>query len=521
MQGEVILAHDMGTTGNKASLYNLEGKLLQSCYHSYDTHYPRPTWVEQAPDDWWKAFIRSTKEVLATSRVNPSRVLGLSFSGQMMAGIPVDREGNVLQETTMIWADHRSQSQADFIKKNVGWEKFYRATGSGMEIPLYPIAKILWLKENEPEIYKKIYKFLGVKDLLILRLTGRFVTDYSDASNTGLLDIQRKSWASDILTPLGIDEDKLCDQVLPSTTIVGKVGKEVCKETGLREGTPIILGGGDVASAALGAGVIKEGSAYNYIGSASWLAVASSRPLFDEKMRPFTLCHVVPDMYVVQLAMFSAGVVYEWVRDQICRMESSNAKDHSKDPFDLMNQEAACSPPGANGLLFLPNLRPGGAPHNDLNDHGALLGLALAHKREDILRAVLEGITFNIRLMCEAMEKQIGVPFKELRLIGGGSKSTLWREIEANILNKPIVTLSAQQEANSMGAAITAGVALGVFESFEKATERYIKTRETTKPDESTQEVYQRQFPVFTQAYYSLVSVNNDLSRLARGYRGE
>jgi len=513
--GDLILAHDLGTTGNKASLYDLSGDLVGSYYHPYETVYPRPGWVEQNPDDWWEAFVISTKNVITSAKVEPSRILGLSFSGHMMAGIPVDREGEVLQERVFLWADHRSLTQAEFIKERVGWENFYHRTGGGMEIALYPIAKILWLKENDPETYNRTYKFLGTKDLLMHRLTGRFVTDFSDASNTGLLDLQQKAWAKDLLAEVGVDDTKLPDEILPSNTCVGTVQKQVSQATGLKEGTPVILGGGDVACAALGAGVIEEGSVYNYIGSASWLAVASSRPVFDDRMRPFTLCHVVPNMYVVQLATFSAGVVYAWIRDQICWLEGASAERFGQSAFDWMNQEASTSVPGANGLIFLPNLRPGGAPHNDLKARGALLGLTLAHKRSDVLRAALEGITFNIRLLCEALEKQLGASFQEIRMIGGGSKSALWRDIEASILNKKIATLSAQQEANSLGAAITAGVTLGVFQSFEKAAKQFIKVREITPPNEEMHGVYDRQFSLFNRAYASLASINEALAEMA------
>jgi xylulokinase len=343
------------------------------------------------------------------------------------------------------------------------------------------------------------------------------VTDYSDASNTALLDIHSKKWAVDLIQEVGIELDKLSDEVLPSHTVVGKITRKAAEETGLLEGTPVILGGGDVACAALGAGVIQEGFAYNYIGSASWLAIASQKPVFDELMRPFTLCHVVPDMYVVQLAMFSAGVVFEWIRDQICWLESSYAKQVGLDTYDILTQEASGSPAGANGLIFLPNLRPGGAPHNNLNDTGALLGLTLAHKRADIIRAVLEGITFNIRLMSEAMEKQVGTPFVELRMIGGGSKSALWRDIEANILNRRILTLSAHQEANSLGASIIAGVALGLYESFAEGVKQYVKQRESVEPKEATAKIYQQKFPLFNNAYSALRSVNDEINHLKNG----
>jgi xylulokinase len=511
----LILAHDLGTTGNKACLYDLSGKLIGSYYHPYETFYPRPGCVEQNPDDWWEAFVVSTKEVISSAKINPSRIIGISFSGHMMAAIPIDGEGRVLQEKVFLWADHRSQTQAEFIRERVEWENFYHRTGGGMEIALYPVAKILWLKENEPETYNHTYKFLGTKDLLMHRLTGRFCTDLSDASNTGLLDLERKTWATDMVAEMGIDHTKLPDEILPSNTRVGTIGREVSRETGLKEGTPVILGGGDVSCAALGAGVVEEGSVYNYIGSASWLAMASSRPVFDDQMRPFTLCHVVPNMYVVQLATFSAGVVYAWVRDQICWLEVAGAERLGQNPFDWMSQEAATSVPGSHGLIFLPDLRPGGAPHNDLKARGALLGLTLAHKREDILRAALEGITFNIRLLCEALEKQRGTAFQEIRMIGGGSKSALWREIEASILNKRIATLSAQQEANSLGAAIIAGVALGVFESFEKAAQDFIEVKGITHPKDNMREVYDRQFLLFNKAYESLVPVNEAFAEIA------
>ncbi len=514
MQGQCILAHDLGTTGNKASLYRPDGELIKSCYHPYPTCYPQSGWVEQCPDDWWAALVLSTQEVLSASQVTPSQILGLSISGQMMAGIPIDREGNVLQKDVMIWCDYRSGQQAQVIKEKIGWRAFYQKTGAGMEIPLYPIAKLLWIKENLPEVYKKAHKFLGAKDILIQRLTGRFVTDYSDASNTAMLDIHSKNWAVDLIREVGIEVNKLSDEVLPSHTVVGEVHKKAAEATGLLEGTPVILGGGDVACAALGAGVIQEGSAYNYIGSASWLAIASHKPIFDEQMRPFTLCHVVPDRYVVQLAMFSAGVVFEWFRDQICHLESSYAKHRCLDAYDLMTQEASCSPAGANGLIFLPNLRPGGAPHNNLNDKGALLGLTLAHKREDVLRAVLEGITYNIRMMSEAMEKQVGTPFVELRMIGGGSKSALWREIEANVLNRKILTLSAHQEANSLGAAIIAGVALGLYKSFDEGVKLYVKQREIVEPKEELSKIYQQKYPLFNNAYSALRPVNDEINRM-------
>jgi xylulokinase len=305
----------------------------------------------------------------------------------------------------------------------VGWERFYKTTGGGLELALYPAAKILWLKEHEPKLYTKTYKFIGTKDLIVHWLTGRISTDFSDASNTGLFDIQSRRWASDLIRALGIEEEKLPEDVLPSTTIVGEVCAEASHETGLAQGIPVVLGGGDVPCAAVGAGVVTENSIYNNIGSASWVAVATRKPIFDLKMRPFTLCHLVPNMYVTQLATYSAGVVYSWFRDQICQTEASRAEELGSSPF----------------------------------------------------RAVLEGITVNICLLCRALEQQIGTEFSEIRMIGGGAKSSLWRSIAASILNKDVLSLSAQQEANSLGAAMTACVGIGIFDQFDDAAREFIR----------------------------------------------
>jgi len=516
---DVILAHDFGTTGNKAVLFDAEGNRLASHYSPYETTYPQAGWAEQKPDDWKHAFRQSTRSVLSSARVRPKQIAAVSFSGHMLGCVPVDAQGNVLRKTVFLWADCRSQQQAEFINETIGWDTFYRTTGGGLELALYPAAKILWLKEHEPEVYAETYKFIGTKDLLVHWLTGSFATDYSDASNTGLFDIRRRVWADELVRALGLDMKKLPEEVLPSTKVVGQVTPQAARETGLAEGIPVVMGGGDVPCAAVGAGVVKEGTIYNYIGSASWVAMATQRPIFDNKMRPFTLCHLVPDMYVSQLATYSAGVVYGWFRDQICQLEAARAEETNQIAFDLMDQEAACSQPGARGLLFLPHLRPGGAPFHDLDARGALFGLTLAHTRADVIRAVLEGITINIRLVCEALERQAGSPFSQIRMVGGGAKSRLWRDIAASVLNKEVLSLSAQQEANSLGAAIIACIGIGIFDQFDDAAQRFIRVEETTLPDKNAQVVYDALFQLFQTAYKHASNVHGLLKRLSEPQR--
>ena len=508
---DVVLAHDLGTTGNKATLFTPEGELLAAHYLPYPTEYPKPGWVEQDPDDWKRAFINSTKAVLEKGRVHPKDLAAITFSGHMLGCIPVGRDGTLLRKKAILWPDHRSEDQAKLIEERIGWEEFYRRTGGGLELALYPAAKLLWLKENEPELYRQTYVFLGTKDLLVHWLTGRFVTDYSDASNTGLLDLTDRRWADDYIEILGLEREKLPEEILPSAEVVGRVSQEAADETGLAPGTPVVLGGGDVPCAAVGAGVVTEGSAYNYIGSASWVAVAGTKGVFDPKMRPFTLCHLVPGMYVSQLATYSAGVVHEWFKEHICVAEVRDAERRGISPYDLMDEAAAGSPAGANGLIFLPYMRPGGAPFHDLNARAALLGLELRHTRADVLRAVLEGISLNIGLVCNALEKGTGSPFNELRAIGGGAKSRVWLEILASVLEKRITTLTTSQEANCLGAAMTAYVALGRYDGFQQAASGMITVAEQIDPDPASVPVYKSLRRLFPKAYEQVSSIHASL----------
>ena len=507
----VILSHDLGTSGDKASLYDEKGKLLATAYLPYKSYYPNPDWVEQNPEEWWGAVCQSTKKVIEESGIKNTQIAGVSFSGQMMTLLPVSKDGRILMDRVIIWADSRSTKEGKFIEEQIGWKNFYHTTGAGMAIPLYAIAKVLWIKKNLPDVYKNTHKFLGIKDAMIQRLTGCFCTDYSEASNTGLLDINERCWSREIIDAVGLDFDKLPEDIHNSTDMVGHVTAGAAAATGLAEGTPVITGGGDVSCAALGAGVVSEGNAYNCLGTASWFAVAVKGPMFDDAMRPFTLCHVIPDTYVVQLAMFSAGVAHSWVKDNLCDAEAEIAKKAGCHVYDIYNSKAAKVSAGSNGVLFLPNLLPGGAPHNNLDDRGAFVGLKLSNTKDDMLRAVMEGVSFNIRLMCEAIEKQTGLEFEHVNFIGGGAKSALWSSIQANIMGKEIRTLELQQEANSLGAAILAGIGLGIFSDFNKAVKEFVKTSEVYKPNVEQMAVYNELYPIFTEVYDTLVPANTKL----------
>ena len=318
---------------------------------------------------------------------------------------------------------------------------------------------------------------------MVQRLTGNFCTDFSEASNNGLFDIRKKCWSREIVDGIGLDFNKLPDHISNSTDIVGYITAQAAEATGLAEGTPVVIGGGDVPCAALGAGIVSEGNAYNCLGTASWFAVAASKPMLDNIMRPFTLCHVIPNIYVVQLATFSAGAAHEWIAHNICDAEAIVAREQEVSLYDLYDKKVEKVPAGSNGIIFLPNMRPGGAPHNNLDDRELLL-LVLNYQIVKMIcfEAVLEGVSFNIRIMCEAIEKQLGLKFDHVNFVGGGAKSTVWSDIQANVMNKEFRTLEFQQEANSLGAAILAGIGLGIFPDFSKAIQEFIKVKNIYKP---------------------------------------
>jgi len=508
-----ILVHDLGTTGNKAGIFDEEGKLLASSYYSYQTYYPQPLYVEQSPNDWWKAICLSTKEVLTKAKISAEDIACISFSGQMMGAIPVDREGNLLRERVWIWADARSKKQAqEIIKRLGGMRKFYEITGLGHIPECNSLPKIVWMKEKEPDLYKKTYKFLQAKDYVICKLTGVFGTDYSDASNTGLLDIKKRKYSDEILDVAGISRDKL-PQIHDSVEIAGDLTSRAAQEIGLKSGTPVVFGGGDVPCASAGAGVLKEGICYIYIGSAAWMGVFSAEPLFDLKTKLCCFAHVVPGVYTPHHTAYSGGICYQWFKNICCEVEAEAAQKSRVDVYDILNLKAKAIPPGSDNLLFLPYMRGGGAPYHNPNARGAFVGLNLAHKKEHLIRSIMEGVALNQRIILGLFEDQ-GIKIDEVRVIGGGSKGRLWPQIIADVLNRPVSLTALTQEANSLGAAMVGGIGVGMFKDFSVA-DKMIKVVSIQEPQVKAHEKYEKIYPIFNQAYKGLIPVFDQLAEHA------
>ena len=348
MRSKLILAHDIGTSGNKATLMNEYGEIVASETYSYSTFYEKENWVEQDPNDWWNAVCHTTRSLIKQIGIDSKNIAGVTFSGQMMGVVAVDKNVNALMRA-IIWADTRAEKDVDKILENHSLEELYRLTGNRISAN-YSAAKIRWLKLNDEEKYRKTYKFLQAKDFLIAKLTGVFATDYSDASGTNLLDIHEKKWSPELLKIFDIEEDKL-PKILPSTEVAGTVHKRAAEETGLAEGTPVVMGGADGSCAALGAGVLKKGDMFNYIGSSSWISSASDRPLFDPEMRTFNFLHLDERYYIPTGTMQAAGATLEWIKNQLYSHENI-----VENLYQQMNEDASRSTIGSNGLIFLPYL---------------------------------------------------------------------------------------------------------------------------------------------------------------------
>lgn len=507
---QFILAHDLGTTGNKASLYDSEGKLLGSNLSEYDTFFEHASWAEQNPEDWWQAVCNSTKQLLEQTHIQKKDIACIVFSGQMMGCVPLDKHAKPLRNA-LIWADQRSVQQEQWLSERITPEKVYRITGHPLSAS-YSLCKILWLREHQPELYRDTFKFVHAKDAIVARLTGNFVTDPSDASGMNLYDLGKGTWSAEMIEAAGLEPNKLPD-LQPSTAVVGEVLPTIANELGLAPGTPVVIGGGDGCCAATGAGVIKEGRAYNYLGSSSWIALATDKPIYDPTMRTFTWAHLIPDMFSPCGTMQAAGASYAWARNELATLETQLAKEQNVSSYELMNGVAETSPIGAKGLLYLPYLLGERSPRWNSKARAAFIGLDIRHTRADMIRSVLEGITMNLRIILDAFTSQ-GATIDTMRVIGGGAKGKLWNQIMADIYGVPVQRLAVLEEATSMGAAVAGGVGVGLYKDFS-IVEKMNPIVSTVEPNPAAKETYNKLLKVFDATYKALEPVYEQLSELS------
>lgn len=492
-----LIAHDLGTSSDKASLFSTDGQLISSHTVPYEVRFFQKNCAEQDPEDWWEAVCLATRKI--TENVNPEDVLAISFSSQMQACVVVDGQGRHLRPA-MIWADLRSEEQAAVLAGRVGEDRMYEINGHRIS-PSYSIEKLMWIRDREPQIYDRTYKMLLAKDYIICRLTGQFVTDYSEASGTDAFDLRELKWSQEILEAAGIPVDKL-PELYASTDVIGALLPEAAAALGLTEKTRVVCGGGDGPCSALGAGSIKEGQMFLSFGTSAWIAGTSGRVELDSGKTLIGFGHVASGKYMPCGTMQAAGSAYSYIRKALCATEEQEAKVHGGSVYDRMNELVLQSPPGARGLIFLPYLLGERSPRWNPDTSGSFLGIRMEHERCDYVRAVLEGIAMNLDLILKAHREHTEI--SELILTGGGAKGDVLAQILADVLGVTLRRLDHVETATSIAAAVIAGVGVGVFEDFT-VVDRFVKVEKIFRPREEYREIYEQRKKLFDAGYRCLL----------------
>lgn len=492
----LILAHDLGTSGNKACLFDVDGKLLDSAYETYETYYPQAGYAEQDPNDWWEAVKKSTKGVLEKQKILPEEVVAISFSAQSLGCVPIDQDGNCLRDKTLIWMDGRAVEESQSIIKSFGNRRHYETTGNSFDLSLYPCSKIVWLMKHEPELYADTYKFIGTKEYIIGKLTGVVgITDYSEAGMSGLFNLREHHYESELLAITNIDQEKLCEPV-KNTTIVGPVLETVAEELGLSAETKVVLGTLDNLACAIGAGCMNQGTFVTTLGTAGWIGVNHSEPIMSDDFKA-NVMYVGDDVYHTSMHSHSACVTYDWV--------VSNMVSNKSGQFEELESMAKGIEPGAEGLFFMPSFLSGNTIYSSPYLAGAFLGLRLHHTQSHLVRAALEGVGFDLMMGMEFFESMGNRP-SEVRLIGGGAKNNLWRQILADMFDATMTLPNNMQHIGAMGAAMIAGVGVGVIKDFSRI-DGIINPSDPMEPKKEETEIYRNLLPAYKACYEQLMPV--------------
>ncbi|MGE0481772.1 MAG: xylulokinase [Phycisphaerae bacterium] len=489
----LFLGLDIGTTGAKALLIDAAGRVVSEALDEYALHTPRPLWSEQAPADWWRGACAAIRRVLATPGVDADAVAAVGPTGQMHGLVLLDARGDVLRPA-ILWNDQRTADECAEITRRVGPDRVLQFTGNPV-LPGFTAPKLLWVQRNEPDVYARVAHILLPKDYVRYRLSLELYSDVADSSGTALFDVGARRWSREMCAALDLPAAWL-PQVVESPVVCARVSASAAGETGLRAGTPIVGGAGDQAAQAVGAGIVDEGLISATIGTSGVVFAASRSYRVEPQGRLHAFCHAVPGMWHLMGVMLSAGGSLRWYRDALCELEVQQAARDGRDVYDLLCEQAAAASPGCEGLIFLPYLSGERTPHADPAARGVFFGLTLRHTKAHLTRAVIEGVSFGLRDSLELL-RALGVTADEIHVSGGGARSTLWRQILADLFNTPIVTSTVSQGA-AYGAALLAAVGAGAFADVP-ATARAASTRAGGPAGERISPSVNR--PIYEKAY--------------------
>ena len=493
------LGLDVGTSGTKVLLVTETGQVVASDTQGYPLSTPRPQWAEQDPEDWWQGAVKATQNVLAKAGVRGEEIAGIGLSGQMHGSVFLDKDNQVLRPA-LLWCDQRTQAECDWITERVGRENLVKYISNPV-LTGFTAPKIVWLRNHERESYDKTVKVLLPKDYIRFKLTGVHATEVSDASGTALFNVAHRQWSREVLDAAEIPYS-LMPECAESIEVTGKVHAEAAALTGLAVGTPVAGGGSDNAAGAVGSGVVETGLVSSTIGTSGVVFAYSDTPATDPKLRVHTFCHAVPGKWHLMGVSLSAGGSLRWLADTFFQPEGVVGRTTGTDRYTLMTDGAARVPAGAEGLIFLPYLTGERTPYPDADARGTFFGMTLRHQRQHFTRAVLEGVAFALNDTFQIF-RELGISITEVRAGGGGSKSALWRQIQADITGQPHSTLSVD-EGPALGAALLAAVGTGAYSSVADACRAAIETAGVTEPNQAANALYQKYYGVYQALYPAL-----------------
>ena len=489
MADRFLMGIDIGTQSTRAALISLDGRVVISASTSQEMHAPRFGWAEQDPQIWWDTTVNNIQEVFSNSEISPTQVLAIGVSGQMHGTVPIDSQGNLLAQRVQLWCDKRPAQLVEEFAARPETSEAYRISGNP------PVAswlgfKILWEKVNRPDIYNQTSKFLLPKDYINYQLTGVAATDYSEASGAFLMDARTEDWSDELVGLLGLDLDKL-PEIHPSAHVIGNVSPQAAALTGIQEGTPVVAGGGDMLCMLLAAGITSPGVVSDVTGTSGIISAYTTEPILD--LRLMNLHHVMPGWIPFGI-IDSGGGALKWFKDSLCHTEISQAQEMGVEVYEILNEMAEKVEPGSEGLLFFPYLigeRTLGTPYA----RGVFFGLTPRTGKGTMVRAIMEGITFELRRTLEIIESA-GYPAEVVYHNGGGANSDLWNQIKADIYQKKVQTFESS-EGGILGSAILAGVGAGVYPDPAAGAEKCLRVAKTFLPRSETKDYYNALFDLF------------------------
>lgn len=492
-----IIAHDVGTSGNKAVLVDTDGFVHGKCLEPYSPCYPNPGWAEQDPAELWKAVAKTTRLLLEKTSTSPSDILCITFATQMLGIIPMSSE-NVPLRPAIIWLDNRAGRQADRIMKKFIHARLFALIAGAELCGKDGLPKLLWLKEEETDTYKKMRCFLDISGYLLYRSTGNMVMEVTEGSVFGI-DLKKQTWLESIIRYIGLDTDKF-PPLVRSVDEVGVLTPEAAQELGLLQGTPVIAGAGDAPSAAVGSGAVGEGDGHIYLGVSGWVGVVTER-MPTGKSGIAAIHSADPQKAFLFAESETAGACLQWIADQFYKAEKQDPK--IPNVYALMDDEVGKIPAGSNYLLFTPWLYGERAPIADCYVRSSFLNMSVDHKREHLLRAVYEGVAYNTRWIIDIIEKGFKFPLPVIRAIGGGARGGPWMQIMADVTNRRIESVHDPQEAGAVGVALVAAVGLGIYPDFT-SLKKVVKVEKVFEPQPQNRQIYDSLFQSYQEAYSSL-----------------